>query len=203
MKRVKFIGLVFVVCFSFSNSFAQADWEIIEPEEKQDKWYKPDYTKLQYAGNIGFMSIGMGYNWWREVAQTDLMYGYVPESKGDATIHTFTLKNTFRLYKFNIVRSFNLSPTIGFSASFEPGQNSFISLPEKYPDGYYGSNCYYACLNLGVKSKIDFSEDSHFSSLELYSEINTVADYGFYNAIAKEDRSNIIYSLALGANIFF
>jgi hypothetical protein len=201
VKTLKTIIIIPFLISAASYSFAQSEWEILE--EKKRAWYKPDYTKLQYAGNIGFMSIGAGYTWWREVAQTDLIYGYVPESKGNATIHTFTLKNTFGLYKFNLFNTYNISPILGFSVSFEPGQNSFGRLPEKYPDGYYGRSCFYACLNLGLKTKFEFSEDRHFSSMEIYSELNTVADYEFYNVIAKEDRSNIIYSLALGVNMFF
>ena len=187
----------------FTPEFCNAQSEREVLNKKKREWYKPDYIKIQFAGNIGFMSIGAGYNWWRDVAQTDLIYGYVPESKGNATIHTFTIKNTFGLYKFNIRGKYNISPLLGFSLSFEPGENSFGNLPDKYPEGYYGRNCFYACLNLGLKSKFDFAEERHFSSLEVYSEINTVADYGFYNTIAKEDRNNIIYSYALGVNLFF
>ena len=138
MEKVKFLGLVIIICFSFNNTNAQTHWETIEIEETKNKWYKPDYTKLQYAGNIGFMSIGAGYNWWKNIAQTDFIYGYVPESKGNTTIHTFTLKNTFGLYQFTIFQKYNLSPILGFSASFEPGENSFASIPEKYTDCYYG-----------------------------------------------------------------
>ena len=176
-----------------------------EGEKIIDKgvWYKPDLVKLQYAGNIGFMSVGVGFNWWRDIAETDIMYGYVPENNGDATIHTFTVKNTFNVYNLNVSRIVTLSPVLGFSVSFEPGQNSFIRLPEKYPKKYYGPNCFYACLNLGLKARFKLREEYRFSAIELYSELNTLADYSFYNIIAREDRENIIYSLAFGVNMFF
>jgi len=172
-------------------------------DKKERSWYKPDLAKYQFAGNIGFMSIGVGYNWWREVAQTDIMYGFVPEHHGDAVIHTFTLKNTFSIYEFIIFKKYNISPTMGFSISLEPGENSYMRVPDRYPDDYYGPNNIYACLNLGLKSNFRFKEERYFSSVDVYSEINTVADYGFYNAIAKEDHSLIIYSLAIGINMFF
>ncbi len=203
MGRQKCILLFLCFLFPFfGNVFAQEDREIIKEEEK-NKWYMPDYIKIQYAGNIGFLSIGAGYEWWREIAQTDILYGYVPEHKGEATIHTFTIKNTFRLYQFNIKQKYNISPILGFSVSLEPGQNSYLRVPDKYPEGYYSTNSIYACLNLGVKSKFIFDEKRFFSSIETYAEINTLADYLFYNIIAQEDHNNIIYSLALGVNIFF
>lgn len=200
-QKCKLLFLCFI--FSFSGSiFAQEDREIIE-EGKKNKWYMPDYIKIQYAGNIGFLSVGAGYEWWREISQTDILYGYVPECKGEATIHTFTIKNTFRLYQFNIKQKYNISPILGFSVSLEPGQNSYLRVPDKYPEGYYSTNSIYACLNLGVKSKFKFDEKRFFSSIEPFVEVNTLADYLFYNIIAQEDHSNTIYSLALGVNVFF
>lgn len=203
MGHQKCILLFLCFLFPFSgNIFAQDDWEIIEEEEK-NKWYKPDYLKIQHAGNIGFMSLGFGYGWWREVAQTDILYGYVPEHKGEATIHTFTIKNTFRLYQFNIKQKYNISPILGFSVSLEPGQNSYLRVPGKYPEGYYSTNSIYACLNLGFKSKFKFDEKRFFSSIEPFVEVNTLADYLFYNIIAQEDWEDDILSLALGVNVFF
>ncbi len=203
MERQKCILLFLCFLFPFfGNVFAQEDREIIE-EGKKNKWYMPDYIKIQYAGNIGFLSIGAGYEWWREISQTDILYGYVPECKGEATIHTFTIKNTFRLYQFNIKQKYNISPILGFSVSLEPGQNSYLRLPDKYPEGYYSTNSIYACLNLGVKSKFKFDEKRFFNSIETYAEINTIADYVYYNLKAQEDWEDDIWSLALGVNIFF
>lgn len=170
---------------------------------KERIWYYPDYIKTQYAGNIGFISFGPGYDWWRQNAQTDILYGYVPQYKGNATIHTFTLKNTFRLYEFCIKDRYNLSPVLGFSVSFEPGENSYGRIPDKYPDGYYSPNNIYGCLSLGLKSKITSKKEHYFSSVEPYFEINTLADYAFYNIIAHEDREEIILSFALGFNLYF
>lgn len=167
------------------------------------KWYSPAYFKIQYAGNIGFMSLGLGYDWWQNKAQSTLLYGYVPETKGNATIHTFTLKNDFRLYSFSIKDKYNLQPTLGFSLSVEPGQNSYMRIPERFPDEYYAPNCFYACLNLGLKSNFKLDQERYFSSIDVYAEFNTLADYVFYNIIAQEHRSNNIGSMALGVNFFF
>lgn len=193
--------MIFIsMLFSYSeNVFAQQDSRI---DEKQ-QWYKPDLFKIQYAGNIGFISLGLGYEWWRQNAQIDFMYGYVPETKGKTTIHTFTIKNTFKLYQFDVFDKYNLSPTVGFSVSMEPGENSYIQLPEKYPDGYYLPNSFYACINLGLKSNFKLKDERFFSSIDMYFEVNTHANYLFYNILAKENRSSNIYSLALGINVFF
>lgn len=205
MKKEKSIFIISLLALAFSGGLNAQDtsWEIIEEGGKEKKGYLPSYYTVQYAGNIGFMSIGLGYDWWSEKAQSAFIYGYVPESKGNATIHTFSIKNTFRLYQFNIADKYNLSPTLGFSLSFEPGENSYIKLPEKYPEGYYGPNSFYACINLGLKTNFKFKEERHFSSIDVFGEFNTLADYIYYNLISQEDRSNNIGSFALGVNVFF
>jgi hypothetical protein len=198
MKFVKFILFYFI--FFFCSEIICAQNAEKEPERK---WYYPDYIKIQYAGNIGFISFGQGYQWWKQKAQTDILYGYVPEFIGNATIHTFTIKNTFRLYEFSIKNRYNLSPVLGFSVSLEPGQNSYARIPDKFPDGYYSTNNIYACINLGLKLNITPKKQYYFSTVEPYFELNTLADYVYYNILAQEDRENIILSFALGVNLYF
>lgn len=202
VSNQKYILFYFCILFPAIGAYAQENFEIIEEKEK-DKWFMPDCFKIQYAGNIGFMSLGLGYNWWKNNAQTDLIYGFVPYDEGEAIIHTFTLKNTFSIHKFNLFNTYNLSPTLGFSLSLEPGENSYMDIPDKYPEGYYGPNCFYACLNAGLKSNFAFKEESHFSSMDVFCEVNTLADYLYYNIKAQEDWDDIIFSLAIGINVFF
>ncbi len=202
MRREKVIYVILALVFTFPIGLkAQDTWEMEEKDKR--KWYLPSYYTVQYAGNIGFMSIGLGYDWWREKAQSAFIYGYVPETSGNATIHTFSVKNTFRLYKFEITDKYNLSPTFGFSLSLEPGENSYMRVPERYPNGYYSSNSFYACINFGLKTNFKFKDSRRFSSIDVYGEFNTLADYIYYNIIAQEDRSNNIGSFALGVNVFF
>lgn len=203
MKKITNIFLLLSLIFCFSGNTFSQNFTEIESEIKKEKWYKPDYFKVQYAGNIGFMSMGLGYQWWRHIAQTDLLYGYVPENHGNATIHTFTLKNMFRLYEFEIFEKYNLCPTLGLSISLEPGENSYMRIPSRYPDGYYTSNSFYACLNAGVKTNLIFNNERYFSAMDIYFEVNTLADYAYYNIVAQEERSNMIFSIALGMNMFF
>ena len=173
-----------------------------EKEREINRWYIPDYFKIQHAGNIGFMSIGLGYEW-ANCIKSDFIYGYVPQYRGNATIHTFTIKNTFEIYRFELFQNFNLSPIAGFSLSFEPGENSFMKVPEKYPEGYYGTNSFYSCLNLGFSTNFKFKDERNFSGLDIYCELNTLGDYLYYNIIAQEDKDDIIFSMALGVNVFF
>lgn len=198
MKFVKFILLYFI--FFFCSEIICAQNAEKEPERK---WYSPDYIKTQYAGNIGFISFGAGYQWWRQNAQLDFLYGYVPRFKGNATIHTFTIKNTFSLYEFSIKNKYNLSPTFGFSVSFEPGENSYARIPDRFPDGYYMTNSIYGCINLGLKSVFIPKKEHFFSAVEPYFELNTLVDYLYYNIKAQQYWETEIWSFSFGFNLYF
>jgi hypothetical protein len=198
MKIVKFI-LVYIGLFFCSEIICAQNAE----KELERKWYTPDYIKTQYAGNIGFISFGAGYYWWKQKAQSDFLYGYVPQFKGNATIHTFTIKNTFRLHEFNIKNKYNLSPTIGFTVSFEPGENSYLRIPDRIPDGYYVTNSIYGCVNLGLKSIFTPKKEHFFSAVEPYFELNTLVDYLFYNIKAQQYWEDEIWSFSVGFNLHF
>jgi len=55
----------------------------------------PHHAKLQYAGSIGFLSVGVGYEFAGKKLHTDVYYGYVPESIGGINIHSVTGKLTW------------------------------------------------------------------------------------------------------------
>ncbi|MEI9808825.1 MAG: hypothetical protein WDO16_13705 [Bacteroidota bacterium] len=55
----------------------------------------PQHIKLQFAGSIGFLSAGFGYESPNKRFQGDFFYGYVPESVGGVTIHSVTAKLTW------------------------------------------------------------------------------------------------------------
>ncbi len=198
MKFVKFI--LFYFAFFFCSEVLCAQLTEKEPERK---WYSPDYLKTQYAGNIGYISFGAGYQWWKQKAQIDFLYGYVPQFKGNATIHTFSIKNTFRLYQFKIKQKYNLSPVFGFSVSFEPGENSYARIPDRFPDGYYMTNSIYGCINIGLKSTFTLKKEHFFSAVEPYFEANTLVDYLYYNIKAQQYWEEEIWSFALGFNLYF
>lgn len=48
--------------------------------ENQKHWSVPDYVKTQFAGNIGLISVGAGYQLFNKVVYTELLYGFVPKA---------------------------------------------------------------------------------------------------------------------------
>ena len=126
MNKINIFTLFAILVFT--NVFA-SDTTLIKPKA----WYIPDYAKVQFAGNIGLLSVGFGYQFLNNRLYSEILYGYVPASISKAEkIHTITLKNTFPIINKKI-KAITISPITGFTASFETGNNSFLILPDKYP----------------------------------------------------------------------
>jgi hypothetical protein len=55
-------------------------------------WYYPDHAVVQFAGNIGLLSVGPGYSFLRDRVDAEALYGLVPGLEGRTSIHILTAK---------------------------------------------------------------------------------------------------------------
>ncbi len=166
-------------------------------------WYIPDYAKVQFAGNIGLLSVGFGYQILNNHLNSEILYGYVPASTSKTEkIHTITLKNTFPIINKKI-NEITFSPITGFTASFETGNNSFLRLPDKYPKDYYSTNAFHFTFFLGARIHKNFINPKLLNGAELYFELGTVDTYLWYAIISKQVKINQIVSSAIGINLYF
>lgn len=98
----------------------------------------PDYAKVQYAGGIGYISIGLGYESKKKKFQGDFMYGYVPESVGGIDIHSVTSKLTWLPVRILHGKKVTINPiTAGILVNYAFGKQYFLFSPDKYPYNYY------------------------------------------------------------------
>lgn len=199
MKFKKIFILLAIMLF-FTKSYAQ-DTNL---EKNSKAWYVPDYTKIQFAGNIGFVSLGVGYQLFHKVLYSELLYGYVPKSVSKADrIHLLTIKNTFPIYRKKLSETLTITPIAGFTTSYEIGTNSFTSLPSVYPDGYYVPNAFHFTLFGGGLIHKDFKKKNIFSGADLYVELGTVETYLWYTITSSEVKVNDVFSASFGFNFYF
>ena len=71
-------------------------------EKYISRWEKliPRYTKLQFAGSMGMLSLGTGWNYYRNHWETDVYLGIVPRNSDRHAMATLTLKQNY--YPWNI-----------------------------------------------------------------------------------------------------
>ena len=199
MNNRKLITLC-IALLIISGAFAQDSTLIII---KEKPWYKPDYAKVQFAGNVGFLSVGFGYKFFNNHLCSDILYGYVPASVSKAKeIHTITIKNTIPIFTKEI-RAITLSPITGFTVSYETGNNSFLKLPGKYPKDYYSTNAFHFTFFIGAKIHKDINNSKRINGIDFYFEVGTVDTYLWYAIRSKEVNINQIFSSAIGINLYF
>jgi len=170
---------------------------------RSGKWYVPHFVPFQFAGNIGFLSVGAGYNSNSHNYQLGILYGYVPASIGNAEIHTITAKNNFPLRRYQLKNNQTLIPYVGIGLTVEVGGNAFLAMPSHYPDGYYDfpKNLHVIAYG-GTSVQHLFHNDFRFlRGLEFYVEAGTVDVYLWYKTISDQIKFNQIFSLALGVNL--
>jgi len=98
----------------------------------------PDYAKLQFAGGIGFLSLGLGYSFFKEKLDISFFYGYVPKSFSINELHSISLQSTFKFFSIKTKHNIEILPlNIGWFAHHTFGGEYWIKLPDNYPEGYY------------------------------------------------------------------
>lgn len=167
----------------------------------------PHYTKIQYAGCIGMMSIGLGWDYGKNRRwETDFLMGFVPHFESNRAKLTFTLRECFMPWEINLRQSI---------VSFHPfrvslGVNSIVGHefwnknPSRYPNGYYFfSTKFHIVGTLGQQWTVNISEPKRraWRAIGFYYDLCTSDPYvlsGFGNrAIGFKD----IFSLSLGLKL--
>lgn len=110
----------------------------VMPGSAQERGLRPDFVTTQYAGSIGFVSVGAGYNIFKDKARASLQYGYVPHSKG-GVLNILSAKMLFRTGTISLSRRTTFEPFAGgVMASYHFGKEFRSRWPgQRYPDGYY------------------------------------------------------------------
>lgn len=166
----------------------------------QDRRFSSYHTKLQYAGSIGFASVGIGRTYLREKLETDLMLGYLPKQIGGDHIWTTALKTTFVPIRPIPVKSLDWQPLrAGFQLSYTFGKDYFIfEHHDKYEKGYYGfPTALHLYLYLG--GQVDLARIEKLSRFGVYYEVGSSAEYLIsYIQNPKYLGPGKIFNLALG-----
>ena len=118
-------GWLTIICISIFSVCAKAQ------AEKKKRGIAPHHVKLQFAGTIGFISVGTGYEFAKKKLQADFFYGYVPEKIGGINIHSVTGKLTWlpvsiqsNKYKFDLLTT-GLLVNYAFGKQYDFSRVSF------------------------------------------------------------------------------
>lgn len=151
--------LISILLLFIFPSFAQNKYER-KLERYQRGWNRliPRYQKLQYAGDMGLISVGIGWDYGKKKQwETDIFLGYLPRFDGDGGHVTITLKENYIPWRLNMKEGrWRYEPlTVSMYMNKIFGDEFWTREPEKYPDGYYGlaTNTRF---NIAFGQRIDF-----------------------------------------------
>ncbi|WP_437919940.1 hypothetical protein [Sphingobacterium sp. LRF_L2] len=179
--------LIFQCCFLVSGA------QIIKLDTLL-KIITPNNVKIQYAGNIGMFSSGIGYTSPNKRWEGNLLYGYVPAKYAVEPIHSATIKGKFSSLLREYADGFEIKwLQIGLWYNYSFGDPYFFKLPSYYDSGYY---YFSTAVNVGLTVGSEF----RYKRWGLYYELGTTEKRTInYVKNLKSVGFNEIWNIGLGA----
>src|SRR5436190_17912153 len=145
----------------------------ISAQKKSFKIKPPHHIKAQYAGGIGFISIGAGYSTKNQKLEGDLYYGYLPKSIGGISIHSLSGKVTWIPIHPVSIKKYQVEPLMtGLIVNYNFGKQYFSFDPPYYPYRYYSfPTAIHSALFLGSRIGLNLPPNTCVNRLSLYYEV--------------------------------
>ena len=171
----------------------------------QDLWTSlmPTYTKVQYAGGMGFVSCGFGWSYGKNKRwETDAFLGFIPRYSSDQSKITMTLKQNFIPWRTKLNETWTLEPlTCGFYFNTVFSDEFWTQEPDRYPKGYYNfSTRVRTHIYVGQRLSFNIPDKKRFlsRSVTAFYEISTCDLYvvsAFTNHLSPDDYLRLSFGL--------
>jgi len=177
-KKISLLGFIILLLIP-SLSTAQNGYERrIEKYQRLWNHLIPSYTKIQYAGNMGLLSFGTGWDYGKNNQwETDVFLGFVPKYNTDNFKITLTLKQNFIPWNIDLKKGFSIDPlACGLYINSVFGGDFWSNEPDKYPNDYYNfSTKIRFNIYLGQRITFRIPEEKRFfaKSVTLFYELST------------------------------
>ena len=136
----------------------------------------PTHVKAQYAGGMGFMSVGCGWDYGKKCRwETDVLVGILPKAYSDRTHTTFTLRQNYIPWGIRCCERFAIEPfTSGIYLNLITGEDYWVREPDPYPGyRYYGfTSRLRTHLYVGQRFTYYLKNDCLLRHITLYYELS-------------------------------
>lgn len=162
----------------------------------------PTYSKIQYAGGMGLLSIGMGWDYGKQSQwESEMFLGFIPRYSSDEGKATFTLKQNYIPWHKPLGKVVHIEPfTCSLYLNTIFNDEFWTQEPDRYPTGYYGFSTRVR-INLALGQRIQFhipQQKRKFSkSISLYYEVST-CDLYLISAITNHLKPSDYLRLSFG-----
>lgn len=162
----------------------------------------PTYSKIQYAGGMGLLSIGMGWDYGKQSQwESEMFLGFIPRYSSDEGKATFTIKQNYIPWHKPLGKIVHIKPfTCSLYLNTIFNDEFWTQEPDRYPAGYYGFSTRVR-INLSIGQRIQFcipQQKRQFSkSISLYYEIS-VSDLYLISAVTNHLKPSDFLRLSFG-----
>ena len=146
----------------------------VEALAQRKNWAVPDFGVIQYAGSIGVVSIGAGYDVFKSRARFSTHFGAIPKPMG-GPLNVLALKFLYEPVTLTVDKKTLIRPVdFGIMGSYHYGHEFEERWPEEHDKGYYWWNPALR-VHLVVESSVthEFPEDHRLKAATFYYEVNT------------------------------
>lgn len=172
------------------------------------KFLIPDAAIVQYAGSIGYFSVGAGYEVFKNKRGViDFNYGYVPASKG-GELHIVTAKFAYKPFEIQLNgwgKFYPFNPGVFFSYTFHEDLPFWFSSNQYAPGYYYWSPALRPHLSFTNEIELSMAKiwkDSKIKKIGIYTEFNT-NDYYLINYLQNTPTLSLsdVFKLGIGIRL--
>lgn len=131
-------------------------------EHAQDRWMNliPNLFIGQYAGNIGYFSSGIGWDYGKHKRwETHLLLGFIPKYVMDEDMLTFTIRENYIPWNIGCNGIISFTPLVAsFSLNTVFNNEFWFTESERYPGDYYRfSSKLRAQIGIGSRINLHFT----------------------------------------------
>jgi hypothetical protein len=179
MKWCHFRRAAFLVALLFpAATSAQGGYER-RMEKRRLIWDRlmPTHNQIQFAGGMGLLSGGIGWDYGRNRWETDMLLGFLPRYSTKKVKWTFTLKENYIPWRVEVGKNFSVSPlSCGLYVNTIFDDDFWVSDPDKYPNEYYSFSTklrFYIYLGQRVTYNIPYEKRRLLNAITFFYEVST------------------------------
>lgn len=176
-------------------------------ENARNKWMRmiPNLFLTQFAGNIGFLSFGIGWDSGKnEQWESHAMLGFIPHFAMNDDMMTFTIRECFVPWQLGVNGIVSVSPLVASMSVNTVFNNEFwFTENERYPGDYYRfSSKLRTQIGLGGRINLHFTnyQRKETDRLSLYYEVSTY-DLAIISYVPNRRTLHLRDILALGIGL--
>ena len=209
LLNIKKVIVWIFVCFFAMEGFAESIDETSRYKKRvegyRDLWESlmPTYSKLQYAGGMGLLNVGVGWSYGKNHQwETDVFLGFIPRYSSDDAKLTMTLKQNFIPWRKELNETLTFEPfACGLYFNTVFSDEFWTKEPDRYPKGYYNfSTRVRSHIYIGQRLRINIPDKKRIfaRSITAFYEISSCDLYivsAFTNHLNPDDYLRLSFGL--------